>query len=209
MIPHDGGRIAEPPTSNVAPAPTAFRQLHPLVRRPLSRPLLSVASSPFQGQILRPFLAPTPRRRYPRGRGAARVQPRLPWHGRNAALNSCAMARPTHTRHPTSTSRPSPIQPTPRKVRTSAQASESRDHRRCGLPRSESPPSAASTPGRPVLCCPRSKARRTLGISCEAPKFTRLRQLHPLVRRPATPAAFCCTAFCRHSFSRAMSSGSC
>ena len=43
-----------------------------------------------------------------------------------------------------------------------------------------------------VLVAPRA-VRRTPGISCEAPKFTRLRQLHPLVRRPSR----CYPAFCR------------
>ena len=34
--------------------------------------------------------------------------------------------------------------------------------------------------------------RRTLGISCEAPKFTGLRLLHPLVRRHALQDAPSC-----------------
>jgi hypothetical protein len=33
------------------------------------------------------------------------------------------------------------------------------------------------------------RVRPTLGISCEAPKFTGLRQLHPLVRRRLPPEA--------------------
>ncbi len=44
---------------------------------------------------------------------------------------------------------------------------------------------------------PPNEVRRTPGISCEAPKFTRLRQLHPLVRRPrVTPSGRSTSPLC-------------
>ncbi len=70
---------AEPRNSRApccAPAPTAFRQLHPLVGRPLSRPLLSVASSPLTEPDPTPVSCRQERQRHPRGRGAALVTSR-------------------------------------------------------------------------------------------------------------------------------------
>ncbi len=62
----------------------------------------------------------------------------------------------------------------------------------CDHTGAEAAPSTSSAPARefnpPSLSSISRQVSRTPGISCEAPKFTRLRQLHPLVRRPASRA---------------------
>ncbi len=173
--------------SHATPAPTALRQLHPLFdgrpRAPIIRRQQSVSVpdptpvSPNQDRL-----------RHPRGRGAARrAKPGVPWRGRNAPQLGRLLA--AATRGPRKeTGRPRYTVPQRALGAKRLQRTPRRDegtHGRCGLPHPYIPLAPRPRPGDPLGATP-NEVRRTPRISCEAPKLTGPRQLHPLVRPQVT-----------------------